>query len=148
MYKLIMLMFLASCGHENPDQYIEPSLKPIVDEFSREFGTVESSVVIGTPHNQSESILGECQKYQYWNGYKYIDFNRIVINSRRINEMKPWILKAVIAHEIGHCDMDLEHSEAGDGTLTDPYIYSDAEDYYKDNWGYLINDLKEKANKQ
>ena len=62
--------------------------------------------------------------------------------------MKPWILKAVLFHEGGHCSLNLDHTEAGDWTLTDPYIYSDAEDYYRDNWEYLINDLKVKANKQ
>lgn len=57
----------------------------------------------------------------------------------------PYIVrKALIYHELAHCELGLQHSKLGDGTLTDPLIYISNPFYYEVYWSTLVWDLRMK----
>lgn len=49
------------------------------------------------------------------------------------------ILKGVLFHELGHCILDLRHTDIDSQGLMNPYSFSP--DYYINHWTTLVDDL-------
>ena len=114
---------------------INPTLLPYVHEFEGDFGPISSSVLIG---EVGSDALAVCIKQK---GRR----NQIVFSERTLSQLNEHIIRVIMYHEGGHCELNLEHSVAGDHTLTDPYTYTGEWRYYQTNWSALVADLKLKA---
>ena len=140
---LLLAMILVGCGMDEQKQVIDERLKPMVLEFAADFGHVSSSVVVGPLNNGSLATCFDYKGSRTVYGEKAV--NKVIFDEKYFDGLSPIMKKAIIFHELGHCQLNLEHSAEGDYTLTDPYIYTTESDYYESNWSALVADLKFKA---
>lgn len=143
IFGLMIAMNLIGCGIDEQKQVIDERLKPLVLEFQADFGHVSSSVVVGKLDNGSLATCFDYKGARTMYGEKAV--NKIIFDEKYFEGLSPIIKKAILWHEAGHCELGLDHSAAGDYTLTDPYMYTSESNYYEKNWGRLVQDLKTKA---
>jgi hypothetical protein len=128
---------VSSCSVEEPisipPQVIDVRLEGFIRDFENDFDIkVNSTVIIEV---EQRTYLGIC----------HFTPRRTIKITAGVLDLPYYVQKAIIYHELGHCDLMLPHTTSGDWTLTDPYIYVNQSEYYKNNWDYLLEDLKTKS---
>lgn len=81
-------------------------VKIIVEEFERHWGRKVTVPIIFSPVRLSETTTGVCF------GFQSPKFTRIIVLDEQYWEtISYWYKEAIIFHELGHCELDLEHDE-------------------------------------
>lgn len=70
--------------------------------------------------------------------------SKIIYIKPLVSSLPYFVRKALVYHELAHCELGLGHSQIGDHSLTDPYIYADSPLYYELYWPQLVQDLRNK----
>lgn len=139
---LSLCFFIVGCGPGfYPAPYIDPEFIPYVEEYkqdkSRYLSTQMKSVSIQFGLSD-DSLDGQCEISAIRNRItdKTIFRIRIIrINKEHWQYFNPITRKILIYHELGHCDLNLDHSDTT--SIMNPYALSDYlfnldQEYYLD----------------
>jgi hypothetical protein len=154
MLKLLILLpsFLVSCGQDISDEILhkdnsDERLYRYVLEFKRDANKNGINIDLDrlgsiTFGNIKDRYLGECTKYKRDKVTKYKKPYDIVLNEN-ILDIDTWnthrMIKTIVYHEMGHCALNLDHSENEDSLMYKEINHT--ETYYKYNWQDLKHDL-------
>ncbi|RPH39096.1 MAG: hypothetical protein EHM87_24675 [Burkholderiales bacterium] len=167
LLKLLLLLFLISCGTEQislprfkQNGYINPELKPFVEEFSKTFNVVvnitvkfDNEPIENYDKNKLEEYqLGVCYNYNIMNLdeviISYTNWNSFTSNRYNLGRF-------LITHELTHCVFNYQgHNDDRKivGELDVPVsimtsaVTSEEIDFINNNWEYYINNLKGELN--
>jgi hypothetical protein len=127
---LLLVLSLVGCGYNNTN-YIDPRLQHIVDDYlaykqiNTGVGTFNEDIkFIGVVHDSViERMFNDEYDKKYTIGICYKPEKRLVRYDRMVrdrfiylresiyNDPNKKIAYSVVFHELGHCDLDLEHGE-------------------------------------
>lgn len=158
MQRLIILVLLTSCGSmptdweqydERSDTRIdyeapEPKIQSVIDEFyddcNGKYGTDLSnlnkleSVKFGEPSSDEfPNRIGVCH---WWTRDGELTRARVVVKDIE----QEFRFKALMYHELGHCVLQLGHTDQNPYTLMSPALKSN-EQYLEENWDELVEQL-------
>jgi len=154
-----------SCGAEDPDDWIrklgeksdfprqEPSvesIEQIVNSFIHDCGTMHGADIsnlskieyirYGDPIiDGKQNVAGVCTSWNSANG-------SVIKSNIVIKKLDSAIsAKVLLYHELGHCVLELGHTQQDPGTIMSPSMLD--ERYYQENWTTLVKDLCTKYSK-
>lgn len=114
----LSLLFTVACGKFEVDgpAYIDPNLLPYVLDYS-----ANKKHYLGVESIQKIEIVFGSLSADGWDGVCYYrgSYRKIVIDAGFWFHGSEWDRTALMHHELGHCDLNLDHT--GDATIMNPY---------------------------
>jgi len=129
-----------------PLSYIEPQLKPLVDEFYQECKKVlgeqcQTRITLTVKVDKlSDNTYGVC--YLYDKPYQYV--RQVNINHDII--INPTLLRVVLFHELIHCVLEQEHFDTY-LDLMNTYTNEKTASYLLSYWQFYLTTALERARK-
>jgi hypothetical protein len=151
-YVRLLAFLLTACATtmprapDMPLSYIEPQLKPLVDEFYQECKKVlgeqcQTRITLTVKVDKlSDNTYGVC--YLYDKPYQYA--RHININSEIITN--PTLLRVVLFHELIHCVLEQEHYDT-QLDLMNTYTNEKTASYLLSYWQFYLTTALERARK-
>lgn len=158
--KLILLTtILVSCGPSNSVDWPETPLDKEPPYVEREEPIEELNLIVNSFLNDCEakygadtSLISKLEFVRY--GDPSTDENRNIVGVCNIYTVNGKIVrtniimqdmgdhllnKALLYHELGHCVLNLDHTEQDPQTIMSPYISNSK--FYKSNWDELVENM-------
>jgi len=154
MFKLLLIsMFLTACGtkaddfirrevNPKPPAYsIDPVMQPMIDQFMDDAHAYDADTsragylrIAEFAEIGRDQVVGVCSEYTFSNGE--LSYLQVTIRPDFAERLDSPSYAGLMYHELGHCILNLEHSETG---IMAPVMYS--ESYYEENWDELVEEL-------
>jgi hypothetical protein len=132
---LLSLMLLASCGnpfnlHKDVRKHVDPrptlTTNPIfikyINEFEAEYGQTISDIPVNFAFISEPQTIAWCNEWD--SGEKSIE-----VSESHWNSMSEERRQQLIEHELGHCELNLDHDETYDPidncptSIMNPYVF-------------------------
>jgi len=133
MFKLILAVLLWSCSHTPVKDPIS-EMNAIRAEFNEEFGIKDSKIVMGFGIEAFvEGVGGVCVPSRHL----------LLLNQDLWQYLGPYQKKQLIYHELGHCELNLEHVNArfengAPVSFMFPSMQPFSEGFLEANWNYYV----------